>query len=174
MTAESQRPVINVHKTGLDYFFEWGALLLIISMWIYAGCHYPQLPNTIPVHYGASGYADGFGSKTTLFILPGIVTAINILLRLVNRFPHKFNYLTNITPENAEMHYRKSMRLLRYLQFFISLLFSYIVFKEVNDASSQYSKLDVWFMFVFFPGLLIPTVYTIYTSLTSNKSKQKK
>ena len=173
MPAIEQRPRIDVPKKGIDFFYEWASVMLTLFMWGFCVYHYPMLPDSIPDHYGASGLADSFGPKAEIFITPGIVTAMIVLLRFVNRFPHKFNYLARITPENAELQYRKGIRLLRYMQFFISLLFTYIVVKEIRDAGNQFSKLDEWFFLVFFPGMMIPTVYTVYTSLTSGKEKNK-
>ena len=134
-------------------------------MWAFCLYHYKSLPEIIPTHYGANGIADDYGSKKTLFLIPGIVTIIVMGMRWLNRYPHKFNYMTAITEDNAERQYRMATRLIRYLQFIIAVLFNYIVVKTVEDAYVKQSKLDIWFVFILEAAVFVPTVYTVYTAL---------
>jgi len=145
---------------------EWLSWSIMASIWSYCIYHYPGLPDVIPVHFGPNGMADGYGSKTTIFLIPIIVTAIVILLKVINRFPHRFNYLATINSNNAEAQYKSATRLIRYLQAFIPSMFLYIVIKVVTDAGKETSKLEPWFLLLLIPGIMIPTVYTVYTSLT--------
>ncbi len=162
---EYPRPEIIIQKKSIDIFFEMVALLTIIFMWAFCLYHYKSLPEIIPTHYGANGIADDYGSKKTLFLIPGIVTIIVMGMRWLNRYPHKFNYMTAITADNAERQYRMATRLIRYLQFIIAVLFNYIVVKTVEDAYVKQSKLDIWFVFILEAAVFVPTVYTVYTAL---------
>jgi uncharacterized membrane protein len=165
MMQEYPRPEIDIQKKSIDIFFEMVALLTIIFMWAFCLYHYKSLPEIIPTHYGANGIADDHGSKKTLFLIPGIVTIIVMGMRWLNRYPHKFNYMTAITADNAERQYRMATRLIRYLQFIISVLFTYIVVKTVEDSYVKQSKLDIWFVFILEAAVFVPTIYTVYTSL---------
>jgi uncharacterized membrane protein len=162
---EYPRPEIYIQKKSIDIFFEMVALLTIIFMWAFCLYHYKSLPEIIPTHYGANGIADDYGSKKTLFLIPGIVTIIVVGMRWLNRYPHKFNYMTAITADNAERQYRMATRLIRYIQFIISVLFSYIVVKTVEDSYVEQSKLDIWFVFILEAAIFVPTVYTVYSAL---------
>ena len=162
---EYPRPEIIIQKKSIDIFFEMVALLTIIFMWAFCLYHYKSLPEIIPTHYGANGIADDYGSKKTLFLIPGIVTIIVMGMRWLNRYPHKFNYMTAITADNAERQYRMATRLIRYLQFIIAVLFNYIVVKTVEDAYVKQSTLDIWFVFILEAAVFVPTVYTVYTAL---------
>jgi uncharacterized membrane protein len=173
MKQEYPRPEILLVKKPIDIFFEMVALLTIFFMWGFCLYHYKSLPEIIPTHYGTNGIVDDYGSKKTIFLIPAIVTIIVFGMRWLNRYPHKFNYMTVITAENAERQYRMATRLIRYLQFIISVLFSYIVIKTVEDAYVKQSKLDIWFVFILEAAILVPTVYTVYTALTIKKSKVK-
>ena len=141
------------------------ALLTIFFMWGFCFYHYNSLPEIIPTHYGVNGKADDFGSKKILFLIPAIVSIIVMGMRWLNKYPHKFNYMTTITEENAESQYRMATRLIRYIQFIISVLFSYIVVKTVEDSYVEQSKLDIWFVFILEAAIFVPTVYTLYTAL---------
>ena len=173
MKQEYPRPEILIEKKTIDIFFEMTALLSIVFMWGFCLYHYKSLPEIIPTHYGSNGNADDYGSKKTLFLIPFIVTIIIIGMRWLNRFPHKFNYMTSITAENAERQYQMATRLIRYLQFIISVLFTYIVVKTVEDSYVKQSKLDIWFVFILEAAIFVPTVYTVYTALIIKNSKVK-
>ena len=173
MKQEYPRPEILIVKKPIDIFFEMVALLCIVFMWGFCIYHFNSLPEIIPTHYGTSGNADDYGSKKTLFLIPFIVTIIVLGMRWLNRYPHKFNYMTAITEENAERQYRMATRLIRYLQFILSVLFTYITVKVVEDAYVKESKLDIWFVFILEAAIFLPTVYTVYAALKSKKSKVK-
>ncbi len=66
-----------------------------------------HLPDTIPTHFNAAGAADGYGSKWTLLLLPGITCMLNLILGLVSLLPAwYYNYPVPITLDNAERQYR--------------------------------------------------------------------
>ena len=169
MQQEYPRPEISIEKKTIDIFFEMAALLSIFFMWAFCLYHYKSLPETIPTHYGTNGIADDYGNKKTLFLIPFIVTVIIFGMRWLNKYPHKFNYMAAITVENAERQYGMATRLLRYLQFIIAVLFTYIVVKTVEDAYVKQSKLDIWFVFILIAAVFVPTVYTVYTALINKK-----
>ncbi|MEN9963498.1 MAG: hypothetical protein RL582_593 [Bacteroidota bacterium] len=159
------RPVIPIKKDILDYVYLYGSYALTAFIWIYVSIKYQSLPNTIPTHFGMNGMPDGFGDKSILFLIPIIVSLMVVFLNVMCLFPHKFNYMKEITTENAEWQYKKALRLLRYLQFFISLVFSYIVYQEIEGAINKKSSLSFWFIPVLLFGIMIPTVTTVYRSL---------
>ena len=162
--AGINRPILKLQKKPIDKFFEMSALLLISFMWIYASYHYVKLPDRIPIHFDLKGNPDDWDSKNTIWIIPAIVTSMVILLRWLNRYPHKFNYLVQIDESNAEKQYVMATRLMRYIQFIISLLFTYILFVVVRSSHTAKTYNDIWFIFLVFPALFIPTVYTVYYS----------
>jgi Protein of unknown function (DUF1648) len=59
-----------------------------------------HLPARVPTHFGLSGPPNGFGPKSSLWILPVVATVCYIGLTLVNRFPRAFNYPVKLTDEN--------------------------------------------------------------------------
>jgi uncharacterized membrane protein len=159
------RPVISIKKERIDYFYLYGSYVLTTSMWIYVLMKYQSLPDIIPTHFGMNGMPDGFGDKSVLFLIPILVSLMVFFLNVMCLFPHKFNYMTVINTENAEWQYKKALRLLRYLQFFISLVFSYIVYQEIESAINKKSNLSFWFIPILLFGIMIPAVTTVYRSL---------
>jgi hypothetical protein len=44
-------------------------------------------------------------------------------------------------------------------------MFLYIVVIEIKGAGEQNSTLGPWFLLLLIPGIMVPTVYTVYQSL---------
>jgi uncharacterized membrane protein len=168
---ETERPIIKLKLSFIDHALNIVSIAVTSLMWIYVIVKYPQLPEIIPTHYGADGLVDGYGDKWSIFMLPAITSIIIVLFNILNRYPHKFNYLTTITKENAEKQYQQSTRILRILQFNISLLFSYIVYKSVRGALTNYSSLEWWFLPVLLISMIAPTFYMVFSYQSQSKKK---
>jgi len=148
MTKE-QRPRIALEQTGLDRALEGLALSGLIVLILLPAVYYADLPDTIPQHFNAKGEADGFGSKMFVWFLPILGVALYVLMTVINRNPHQFNYATKITPENAEAQYRLATRLVRWLKAFIMLLFVYITWAGIiQGALTGTTTLSGWFLFL--------------------------
>ena len=160
-----ERPVLHPKKKWIDYFFEVMALVLMAFMWVFAWYHFKNLPDIIPTHFGLNGKADDWGSKNSIWILPAIVTTIVLLFRILSRYPHKFNYPVKLDENNVERQYTIATRLMRYMQFMITLLFCFIHISIVKSAYNGSTGMSVWFIFIMLPGLFVPTVYTVYTAM---------
>ena len=88
--------------------------------------YFKDLPDTIPMHFNASGDPDGFSSKNTLLIIPIVGSLIYTGLSVLSRYPHVFNYLKEITEENARKQYRMATRLLKILNTLVAGCFLYV------------------------------------------------
>ena len=73
------------------HLFPLGITLLTLVAWLIA---LPQLPDTMPIHWGANGEADGFATKIEAMILTvGIMVLIYFIIAFVPRIdPRKENY----------------------------------------------------------------------------------
>ncbi len=54
------------------------ALVLLAIPFGYAAYLYPSLPETIPTHFNIKGEADGFGGRDSIFLGPGIMSAVGL------------------------------------------------------------------------------------------------
>jgi len=54
------------------------ALIILAFPFGYAAYVYPSLPSTIPTHFNIRGEADGFGGKDSIFLGPGIMSAVGL------------------------------------------------------------------------------------------------
>lgn len=155
----NQRPRIKIELKPFDKIIEILAGVTFLLIWILTIKNYISLPDTIPIHFNASGHADGYGSKSTFFILPAIGTLLFILLTFLNKYPHIFNYPVNITEENAYQQYSNATRLVRYIKFSVEFTFLLIVWGIVQTVHGKSSGLGVWQLPLTLAMNLIPTIY---------------
>lgn len=108
-----------------------GELLLIaIALFplSYALYLWPTLPETIPIHFDASGKADGWGSKSTVFLFTGVCIFIYLLLK----------YLPGIDPKKKiNTHSRQFFRLRLVTGIFLALMNVGIIYSAVAQETER-------------------------------------
>jgi len=164
-----ERPKIKLELSTADKTFEIIGWLLIISVWGLTITNYANLPETIPTHYNGAGQADGFGGKATILTLPLIATVLFGGLTILNKFPHIFNYPTNITQDNALRQYTNATRMIRYLKLIIVVIFGLIAFKTIQNANGQADGLGIWFLPMTLGLIFIPLIYFVVKSFKATK-----
>lgn len=159
------RPKIKLEKTNFDNLLENLGWLLLILFWIKVIFSYNDLPNIIPTHFNARGEVDGYGSKWTLLILPAAATIAYIGLTILNKFPHIFNYLVEITEENAQRQYTISTKMIRILKLGVVVLFCFISLITIGEAKSETLAIGQLIIPAIFLLILFPMIYYIYKSI---------
>lgn len=162
------RPKIKLSLTQLDKTLELISvvfLIVMVSLTVYV---YLKLPDTIPIHYSASGKPDSYGSKTTLLILAGVAIAFYAGLTWLNKYPHIFNYMTKITEENASRQYSISTRMIRITRLSVLIIFTVIILFTYLTTIHVINGLGSWFLPFCYAILLIPTIISVSRSLQKN------
>lgn len=152
------QPVLDLPKTATETWLDVAAWLFVAIGLALAIGYYPDLPEQIPTHFNAAGEADKFGSKNTIFLLPVLSLVLVAGIIFLMRFPHKFNYLGKITPENAESEYRRMRVGLRTVNVLTSLLFLVITWDILRAANGESKGLSVWFWLVFILTVTAPPI----------------
>ena len=155
----NERPKIQLELTTTDKIFEILGWTSILAIWVLTITNYTNLPDTISIHYNGVGQADGFGDKGNILALPITATILFIGLTILNKFPHVFNYPTNISADNALRQYTNATRLIRYLKFIIVVIFGLIAFQTIRNVNGQASGLGVWFLPLILGLIFIPLTY---------------
>jgi len=140
-----QRPVPEITRTYGDWFID---AISLVGLLIMAGClvyYWPLLPETVPTHFGFSGQADGWGSKTTLLIFPIFGLVLFIIMTIVGFFPHTYNYPWKITEKNAQDQYRLAKALMGWLKAEIIWMFLYLTWMTVSIALGRAEALGALF-----------------------------
>lgn len=167
---KEERPRIKIPLNTHDFAIEFLGLSFLIILIIIPLIYYNRLSERIPVHFNAAGTPDGFGSRSSLFILPATGLFMYLLLTVLAAFPHIFNFPVTITPENAEVQYRLATRLLRILKTVILILFSFISWMSVRTATGNATGLGKMFLPVFI--ILTFGVIIIYLVQAQNNKHQ--
>jgi uncharacterized membrane protein len=117
----------------------WSIVAILI---VYAIVSINSLPDVIPIHFNMQNEADGYGSKTTLWLLPIIATLLVGLMSLVKRYPKYLNYPVAITEQNRERQQDLAFSLLSAIACIVPLLFCFIIYsttKYVREGSFEFS-----------------------------------
>jgi uncharacterized membrane protein len=156
-------PKTLVPTTPSDQVQETLGRLLLLLLWAYFVWKYPSLPDTLPTHFNLSGHPDGYSTKQTLVGLPIVCTLVFVLLTILTRYPHLFNYPMRITPDNALRQYTAATRMLRMLKLSVVAMF-FIILLYIIQSPPQFSS---WVMVACLVLVFAPFVY--YLVLLSKK-----
>jgi len=152
-------PKIKTPTSNLGKIIKiFGAVLFGIS-WYYLLSNYGEIPLEVPTHFNYEGVADNFGNKIQLFKVLGIGTVIYVAIFIAGFFPHKLNYLAEITEENAFRHYSLGKELLLFINLAISITISYLSMKTVHNVLNGQTDLDAWMSPVILVIIFAPLVY---------------
>ncbi|WLR58911.1 DUF1648 domain-containing protein [Guptibacillus hwajinpoensis] len=159
------RPQINIEKSLIQKGFDVAAIIFLILSIIYITLEWGSIPNRVPIHFNASGIADNWGSKGTILLLPMIGVILWGGLTMLERFPHKYNYIVKITDGNAALQYRSAVVLIHFLKNTIALFFAYVTVESVQMAKGIEKGLSVWVMPLFltmiFGAIILYIVHSI-------------
>ena len=163
---KSERPRIHISLQSFDYVFEILAVLGLLSLLGLSIFYYGQLPDQIPSHFGSDGRPDSYGSKSSLWLLPILGTAIFGLMTFINRRPDWFNYPVKITPENAPTQYIMATRLIRVLKASVTILFAYLVCGIICVSKGIQEGLSTWLLLLPL-GILVFSFIYIFKSVAN-------
>ncbi|HPS61573.1 MAG TPA: DUF1648 domain-containing protein [Bacteroidales bacterium] len=164
---KADRPVINIEMTPADWLLEGVALAGILVMAVVMVYHYPKLPAVIPSHFDGAGMPDDYSAKSSVWALPGITLFLYILLTLIMKIPHQFNYSVKITKENAAIQYAMAMKLIRYLKAGLVWMFFYIAYTTVRVAEKKSTGLGAGFLPIVLVCMILPVF--VYLFLAARK-----
>ncbi|HMX41925.1 MAG TPA: DUF1648 domain-containing protein [Saprospiraceae bacterium] len=134
------RPVLDLSITPADRLLDVLAAVTLLALLLLPAYWYEWLPERIPHHFDALGQADRWGSKAGIWVLPALGVGLYLLLTLLNRAPHRFNYISRITPENAAYQYRNATTMIRVLRLLILSVFLYITWSSISIAQGADSR----------------------------------
>lgn len=111
------RPVLSLPYTRLEILLVVFTVLGIIIGIALTVWGWLTLPAIIPTHYGLSDTPNAYGGKGSLLILPIVSVCLAVLLIIMSRYPHKYNYPWPITAENAPRQYTLARLVLLWVTF---------------------------------------------------------
>lgn len=155
------RPRVKIVPSRLDQVVEITSKILLFLMWAFTIYAFIRMPEIIPTHFNASGKVDDYGNKMMLFILPLIATIIYFGLSQLNKYPHIFNYPTDITEDNAQTQYTIATRMLRFVKLAILITCTEVILSTYLTAIDVADGLGAWSLPVTFSLFFIPVLVAI-------------
>jgi uncharacterized membrane protein len=126
-------------------FREVLAALGVLSAICVAVFNYRELPQRIPTHFGLSGMADGWGDKSSLWILVGIACFLYAVLSLVRFLPPKWMNVP-VADEHRAAAIPISLEMVGWAKAEITCMFAYIVWSAVAVVQGRSKGLGAWFL----------------------------
>jgi len=132
--VKSKRPIHYIEPDKVDLLLELITLICLFISTALPLLYYAKLPDEIPIHFNLKGLADGFADKYFIFLLPLLTLCQYVLLKYLNRRPHKYHYPTVITEENAVSQYTAATKMIRMLNLFCTALFTYLTLHIIRSS----------------------------------------
>ncbi|MDF2607352.1 MAG: hypothetical protein K0S34_1547 [Bacillales bacterium] len=142
------RPIIKIKKTMFEVILNTISIASFICILIYLKLSWSDIPETVPMHFDSTGKVDNYGAKEFIFILPMVGAILWIMLTILEKFPHTYNYI-NLTSENIEKQYKNGSMMINILKNEISIFFTYLTWNTVNIAISKNVSLNNYFLLIF-------------------------
>jgi len=94
------------------------------------------LPPRIPIHFDIAGNPTGWGSPLGLLLLPGIATALYLLITVVSQFPGAFSFPVRVTAQNRQRLEGLALQMITFIKVELVCLFAWIQ-SAIIDAVRQ-------------------------------------
>ena len=158
-----KRPILQLKLAKFDYLLEFLAIGILVFHWIFMLYYYNKLPQIIPSHIDSNGEIDGMGPKGLIFLLPTISILMYILISVVNKNPHCFNFPYPITEENAERQYRNSLMMTRVVKCLIQFVFLAVSFDWISTIMPEKNIISrFWLLSLSFSSLFFCMFFFVY------------
>lgn len=158
-----KRPILTLEKTKLDYLIEIVAVAILVFHWIFVWVNFSKLPQIIPSHIDSNGNIDGMGPKGLIFLLPTISILMYVLISVVNKNPHRFNFPYPITEENAERQYRNSLMMTRVMKCLIQFVFLAVSFDWISTIMPEKNIISrFWLLSLSFSSIFFCMFFFVY------------
>lgn len=148
---------MRVERSGIDWVLESVALLLVGGIFVYPLIEWPRVPDWIPVHFGASGAPDRWGSKSQLWLVPAGALVLYAAMTAATRFPRLVNLPFAVDRDSPEVQ-RLLLRLLGTVKVLTLAVLAYLVWSTVQVARGQSDGLSPLLLPVVLVGAVVPLI----------------
>jgi uncharacterized membrane protein len=160
-----KRPKLKLKLSATEKLVEVAAFASLISIIFFTLFYWGRLPERIPTHFNFTGQPDAYGGKVSILFIPVVITFLYALLTILSSFPHAFNYMYEITEENAKRQYESARSMMCWLKLETVLLFAYIQLSIIRSVSGAAKGLGFWFLPVVIIAVFGTIAYFIYKSI---------
>jgi uncharacterized membrane protein len=119
-----------------------GLVFAIAVVWDF----YSRLPERIATHFNAEGMANGFGARSTLWMLVGIAVLLYATLSAVEGVRGVVNLKRPLAPEREKLALQESMAMVGWIKAEVCWMFAYICLAMVRNGMGLQVGLGWWFL----------------------------
>ena len=163
-----KRPKLEVSLSLKEKMLILISTFCVIAMWVYLYIVWSDIPSVIPTHFGFSGTPDRFGNRNSMFLQPIIASIMHVLLVVLSKIPHCFNYPVSVTEKSAEALYKIGKQLILLLDMEISLMLLILLWEDIQTAIGNISGLGIEIMCM---SMVIIFGTVIYETIRMKKIK---
>ena len=98
------------------------AILILLLPFGYAMYLWPDLPEQIPTHFGIEGKPDAWGGKGSIFVAPGILSGVGLVLFFIFQNLGKVDPKLAAAPQNASIFRELSIGIVVFLSILALLI----------------------------------------------------
>jgi uncharacterized membrane protein len=109
---------------------------------------YSRLPERIATHFNAEGMANGFGAKSTLWVLVGIAVLLYLTLTAIGSLSRVVRLQRPLAPEREKVVLAESMAMVGWVKAVICWMFAYLCLAMVRNGMGLQVGLGAWFLLV--------------------------
>ena len=107
---------------------------------------YSRLPERIATHFNGVGMANGFGAKSTLWVLVGIAAVLYGILSAISLLPRVVNLKRPLAPEREKVVLAESMAMVGWIKAVVCWMFAYLCLAMVRNGMGLQVGLGAWFL----------------------------
>lgn len=136
-----KRPKLDIPKTTVEKSANIIGYSIFIGALIYVFITFPSLSGEIPVHFGAGGEVNRYGSPFEILILLVIPVFMIPMLEALERFPEMHNYPRRMDESNVREFYLNSRKMLNFSKNACLIIFAIVFIEIINyglDGTSTF------------------------------------
>ena len=138
--------------------------------------YWRDLPETIPIHFGSGGQADGWATKSVfqVFLLPIVELLITGLFILLYKKPQYTNmpstlWLMTLDKSKQETAFKLVRKMLVGTLLWMNILFTYLTFATNEAAMSSTPSISSFFVVLLITAMLIWVGYWTFKVYSTAK-----
>jgi uncharacterized membrane protein len=155
-------------------FFEGLCFLLAICLFVIPFLYYKTLPEKIPIHYNFYGFPDGYGNKSTLFLLSSLGFIIYVIVFFAGFIGEKhYNVPYKATPAGREKIVFFVRTILKVLRFNTLVIFNFAIIGIILNSFGYISGLGRFSFVIVVLMILLPVIvmFIRMKKLANNSNK---
>jgi len=107
---------------------------------------YSRLPERIATHFNGAGVANGFGARSTLWVLVGIAALLYLILSIIGSLPGVVSVKRPLAPERERVVLAESMAMVGWIKAEMCWMFAYLCLAMVRNGMGLQLGIGAWFL----------------------------